>query len=895
MRPRLIERLNAGQDHKMTLISAPVGFGKTTLVSEWVEDLRQNTNNNHQNNKIAWLSLEENDNEIIRFLTYSIAALQTIETNVAKGLLNSLQSPQPPPTEVILTALINEITKIPDKIVFVLDDYHNIESSPIDEALTFWLNHMPPQMRLVIVSRDDPQLPIARLRARNQLTELRAVDLRFTLSEAAEFLHQSISSDLSSEDIAALEARTEGWIAGLQLAAISMQGHNDIANLIKSFTGSHRFVLDYLIEEVLEQQSESVQTFLLQTSILDRMNGSLCDALTGQDDSQEMLETLERTNLFLVSLDQVRYWYRYHRLFADLLRRRLSQTQSSQISLLYRRASEWNEQNGFSGEAIEYALRAEDFERAAGMIEENFDSMYRLGEHIQLRQWLTELPDEFIISKPQICLLQAWNLFTSGQQQAAEESLQVVENLLNHGSDRELGSSTEQGFLNSTERIRLQGRAEAMHTFLASYRGDVPGTIQYAQQALNHLPEQDLIWRSTAAIALGDAYSIKGDMAAAYQTRLETLKNSKASGDNYLFLLANLKLATTLRAQGQLKQVIEICQRRYKLVKESGQSKTVAAGWLLAIWGEALAEMNSLDEAIRKAKKGAELAEHGRDVVIIGWSYLYLIRVLFSRGDLDEAEKIIQKMQNITRDYHLPPWITNPVTAWQARVWLAQDKPDAASQWLAEREMDVKVELLQLREAEYLTAARILISQGSPVGDSVPLHRLLEAAEAGENTSRVIEILILQALDAQTRGNTEQALATLERALVLAEPDGYVRIFVDEGQLMACLLYEALSHQIVPGYIQQLLAAFPTVEPKQEASYKDLDPGSQLIEPLSEREIEVLQLIAGGFTNQEIANKLYLSLNTVKVHTRNIYGKLCVNNRTSAVTKAQALGIISIT
>lgn len=896
-RPRLIERLDAGLRRKLTLVSAPAGFGKTTLVSEWVDHLRLDAAKESQiANRIAWLSLDESDNDPTRFLAYSIAALQTIEANIGKGALSALQSPQPPPTETILTALINEIAAIPDRIILALDDYHLIEAQPIHDALTFLLEHLPPQMHLVIATRDDPHLPLARLRARGQLTELRATDLRFTSSEAAEFLNQVMGLDLSADDIAALETRTEGWIAGLQLAAISLQGHKDATSLIESFTGSHRFVLDYLIEEVLEQQSESVQTFLLQTAVLDRLTGSLCDALTGQDNGRATLEMLEHANLFIIPLDEERRWYRYHHLFSDLLRQRLRQTQLEQATTLHHRASEWYEQNGFADEAIEHALRAEDFERAAHLIEEHVDAIWQRGEHTKLRRWLAGLPVELVFSKPHLCILHAWDLFTSGQQDAAERSLQTAEQALDPGADRAPETSPiERDQPPGSDRMKIQGRAAAIRAFLASYRGDVPGIIQYARQALEYLPEQDLTWRSTATIALGDAYSFNGDTVAAYRARLEAWEASKAAGNIYMILIASLKFAVTLRQQGQLQRVLEICQQQLQLANESGVSQTVVVGWLLAIWGEVLAELNDLDGAIHRAKNGAELTERGKDVMVIGWSNLCLMRVLFSRGDIAGADKIIQKMENIARESDMPPWITNLMAAWQARILLAQDKLDAASQWMQERGLDADGESTYLHEVEYIVLARILIAQGRLDEAARLLQRLLEATETGGRTCRAIEILMLQALAFQAGGDTARAMTTLERALILAEPVGFIRIFVDEGPPMARLLYEAATRGIAPDYARRLLAIFPVAEPEQTGPSKTQAPKPELIEPLSERELEVLELIAEGLTNPEIASRLFLSLNTVKVHTRNIYGKLGVHSRTQAVARARALGILAST
>jgi len=400
-RPRLIEQLNKGLHRKLTLISAPAGFGKTTVVSDWIRQSEI---------PVAWLSLDDGDNDPVQFLTYFIATLEQIDNTIGQTGQGMLQSPQPPPPEALITALINEIAAVPSQFVLVLDDYHLIEAQAIHDALTFLLEHLPPRMHLIIAAREDPPLSLARLRARGQLTELRATDLRFTSAEAAEFLIQVMDLNLSAEDIAALETRTEGWIAGLQLAAISMQGRADTASLVQSFTGSHRHVLDYLVEEVLEQQSESVQAFLLHTSILDRLTGTLCDAVTGQDNGRATLEILDRANLFIVPLDDERRWYRYHHLFGDLLRQRLRQTQSEQVPTLHNKASEWYEQKGFVDEAIDHALRGECFERAVHLIEAHVDTIWQRGEHAKLRRWLDRLPAEVSSSKPQLCIFRAYYL-----------------------------------------------------------------------------------------------------------------------------------------------------------------------------------------------------------------------------------------------------------------------------------------------------------------------------------------------------------------------------------------------------------------------------------------------------------------------------------------------------
>jgi LuxR family maltose regulon positive regulatory protein len=844
--------------------------------------------------------------------------LRTLGPDIARGALSALQSPQPPPAEAIVTSLINEVSPLPDRVVLVLDDYHLIGAQSVHDALEFLLRHLPPVMHLVIASREDPPLPLARLRARDQLIELRATDLRFTSSEAADFLNRVMGLGLSAEDVAALEARTEGWIAGLQLAAISMQGRKDTATLIESFTGSHRFVLDYLVEEVLEQQSESIQTFLLQTTVLNRLTGSLCDAVLGRDadqqwsewdpdtaaphlpspsaSSQQILEHLDRSNLFVVPLDEERRWYRYHHLFADLLRQRLLQTQPERLPGLHRRASVWYEQSGFVDEAIEHALRAEDYERAAALVEGHAETLWGRGEQIRLLGWLEALPAEQVFSRPQLCIFHAWGLFASGQQSAAERTLQAAERALDPTTGRETETApAKRVHMPVSDMTKIQGRAATVRAFMASFRGDVSEIIQYSRQALERLPEQDLVWRSSAAIALGDAYSFNGELGAAGRARLEALAASKATGNWYMTLIASMKLAVTLRQQGQLQRVIEVCQQQWQLAKESGLSQTAVVGWLLAVWGEVLAELNDLERAIDRAERGTELTEHSGDVAMIGWSYVCLVRALFSRGDMASAEEIIQRMETIARETHVPPWITSLMSAWQARIWLAQDKLDAASQWAQERGLGADRDPALVHEIEYIALARLLIAQGRQDEASKLLRRLLDATESGGRISRAIEILNLQALSAQAGDDTAKAMISLERALSLAEPGGFVRIFVDEGAPMARLLYDALKRGIAAEYTRRLLAAFPVAEAEAAASPIGTTANDELVEPLSERELEVLQLIADGLTNREIATRLFLSVNTVKAHTRNVYGKLGVHSRTQAVARAQALGILAST
>ena len=921
LRPRLLERLDAGLEKKLTLLSAPAGFGKTTLVSEWIwskqygghaaagdradhETLSSLAPYSHRRQvglptpHFAWLSLDESDNDPTRFLTYLIAALQaalqSIEPEIGKGALAALATPQPPPVEAVLTALINDIAArsaahaSSARIVLVLDDYHLIqdtrpESAAVHDALTFLLEHLPPPpssggLHLVITTREDPPLPLARLRARGQLTELRGADLRFTRSEAAEFLNQRMGLELGEHDVAALEARTEGWIAGLQLAALSLQGRENADGLIQSFTGSHRFVLDYLIEEVLAQQPESVQAFLLQTAVLDRLTGPLCEALTGQEESRQTLERLERANLFIVPLDDERRWYRYHRLFSDLLVQRLRQAQPEQVAALHSRASRWYERNGYLDEAIEHAMRAEQYERAAALIDQDADAIWMRAEHAKLGRWLNALPREVLGSKPHLCIYAAWMLFALGQRDPAKECLLSAEQAL--------------GLPGPTD-TKLRGRLAAIRALMVSWWGDAPAIIGHARHALKDLPVRDP-WRGPAAIALGDAYELQDELEAAYQARMEAAEACKAAGDSVFHLIAGFKVASTLQALGRLQESVEICQQQIEFAGEHGLAQSSLAGSLWAQWSAVLAEWNDLDGALERARKGVALTENG-DLALRGFAKLCLVSAFSARGELSAAGEILEELETLAREHDLPLYTTHPAAIWRVILWLMQGDVAAAARWAAERGLDAEAEPPLKPEDEYALLARILYAQERLDPAARLLQHLLEAAEAGERLSSLIGVLALQAQVFQAQGKPAQAMAALERALALAEPAGFVRIFVGEGPPMARLLYDALGRGILPDYVGKLLAAFPDLEaqpvgkpqiPKSEISK------SQILEPMSERETEVLQLIAEGLTNPEIGDRLYISLNTVKVHTRNIYGKLDAHSRTQAVARARTLGIL---
>jgi len=901
-RPDLLKHLSDGLDRKLTLLSAPAGFGKTTLVSHWVEHLQGNNEIDCQPIKVAWLSLDQDDNDPVRFLTYFIAALNKIKdigTELGKGALSMLQSPQPPSTNAVLISLINELAAIPDKVIFVLDDYHLIEAKPIDQALIFLLENLPPQLHLVIATRQDPNLSLGRLRARNQLTELRAADLRFTSAEAADFLNQMMGLNLSSEDIAELETRTEGWIAGLQLAAISMQGRQDHADYIKSFTGSNRLVLDFLIEEVLGQQSESTQNFLLQTAILDRMTGSLCDVLTGQENSQATLELLDHANLFIVPLDEERRWYRYHHLFADLLRQKMHQTQAEQLKELHDKASEWYKQNGLIDQAIEHALKSKDFDQAAYLIQSQIDVLWQRGEHGKLRRWVQALPEDLLLTEPQLGIIHAYYLHTIGEYTSAEQLLQRIEWILDpHGNGDEVIPSLECKHLLEIDRLKLTGRLSLIRALIYSFDGNIKGIIKQADRALEYLPEQDLTWRNLSGFALGDAHSYLGDTAASYDARFATLRACEAEGNIFYILLAALKLATTLREQGELYRTRDLCNDQVRLAEKYNLAEINIVGCIKTILGEVLAEFNDLERAIQHARQGVKIAEGGQNLVFLSMSYLYLMRVLFSKKDLAGAEEVFDKVLRLERKMTIPIWLSSQMASWQVKFWLLQDDLEAISNWADKREILIyddhhaHEEIDHLSMIDHIVYARILIAQDRMEETIQLLRYLYQTAEGSGRISRSIEIRMLQALAYQSTGQIEQAMESFEHVLNLAEPKGFIRIFVDDGPPIANLLYEALKREIAPEYIRRLLAAFPVTEPEETNLTKPQVDQSKLIEPLSDREIEVLQFIAKGLTNQEISNKLFLSMHTVKTHTRNIYSKLGAHHRAEAVAKARGFGIL---
>ena len=883
-RPHLVERLMSGFKRRLTLLSAPAGFGKTTLLSECFSTNKM---------AVGWISLDEGDNDPALFWAYFIASLQTVRPDIGKTARQMLQSPQPPPVRTILTALINEIIDAGDSpdhpFIVVLDDYHVVEEQSIHQDLAFLIDHLPSQLHLVIATRSDPPLPLARLRAGGQLSEFRADDLRFTPGEAAVFLNEVMGLSLSHDDIAALDARTEGWIASLQMAALSMQGRKDVASFIAAFSGSHRYILDYLTEEVLNRQSASVQSFLLETSILEQLTGALCDAVTGREDGREMLVQLEAANLFLVPLDYERKWYRYHHLFAGLLRQRLYQMQAGRVQIVHLRASEWYEEQGLAAAAIDHALSAGELVRAAYLIEQNAETTLMRSEITTLLRWVDALPDDIVRARPHLCAFHAGALLWGGR------PLEAVESRLREAAEGDTGGS-------------VSGEVAVFRALIAAAQGNITLSTELSYRALELLSEESLLLRSIVSCSLGLVNILRGDVVAATRIFHEVSMIGQQTDNLMLTMLALNRLAQLRVLQGKLHEARQLYEQALEFaVDEQGRLLPISSLALIGIGGLER-EWNDFEAATRHLTEGIELAKRWQEVGAI-FGYVALALIEQAQGNADGAGAQIQRAKQLAISFDATDIDDIVVDAYQARLLIAQGDLEAAVRWVEERGLDNKISIDEsdeygstswsyyLRELEYVVLARLRIAQGRPDDALELLGPLQQSAEEMGRTGDVIEISVLQALALQARGDVEQAITLLKRALVLAEEEGYIRIFVDEGEPMERLLEMAASRGIAPKYVNKLRDAFSLEHARQrleprDASIESASASSALIESFTERELEVLRLVEAGLSNQEIADKLFLAVGTVKKHVYNIYGKLNVEKRTQAVARARELGLL---
>ena len=888
-RTRLSERLDRGIASKLMLVSAPAGFGKTTLLTEW---LAAGPAAPAGERLVAWLSLDRGDNDPASFWTYVIAALRTVASGVGESALALLQAPRSPPIETVLTALLNDLGATAGDIVLVLDDYHIIDARDVQDGMAFLLDHLPAGLHVVIAGRADPALPLARLRARGELAEIRAAELRFTPDEAAAYLGEMMGLQLTAREVAALEGRTEGWIAALQLAALSMQGRDDVAGFIAGFAGDDRYVVDYLGEEVLQRQSERVQAFLLQTSILGRLSGLLCDAVTGQSGSKAMLEALDRENLFLVPLDDRRRWYRYHQLFADVLHARLLDEQPGNVPELHRRASVWYEQSGEPAEAISHALAARDFDRAADLVELAIPAMRRSRQEATVRGWLELLPDEVVRVRPVLSVHFAGELLARGELEGVEARLRDAERWLDTTAGLCQGPqapATEMVVVDDDEFRRLPAGIEVYRAALAMARGDVPGTVRHARRTLELSPADEHLGRASAAGFLGLASWASGDLEAGYSAYAECMAGLRRAGYIADTFGCAIALADIRRTQGRLGEAMHTYEQALQRASQPGGPVLRGTADMYVGMSEVHRERDDLAAATQQLLRSQELGEHtGLPQNRYRWR-VAMARIRQAEGDLAGALDLLDEAERVYVGDFFPN--VRPVPALQARVRAAQGEWGEALGWAREQGLSVEDDLSYLREFEHITLARVLLARYAAERAEASMHeatrlleRLLRAAEEGARTGSVLEILVLQALARQARGDIPAALAALQGALTVAEPEGYVRIFVDEGPPMASLLRAAAKQGIAPSYVRRLLAAVSNTE--------DSTPVSQgLIEPLSERELDVLRLLGTDLDGPEIARELIVSLNTVRTHTKNIYTKLAVTNRRAAVRRAAELGL----
>jgi LuxR family transcriptional regulator, maltose regulon positive regulatory protein len=887
-RRRLVEALGEGLARGRVLVCAPAGSGKTALLADWAR---------HGGRPVAWLSLDAGDNDPTRFWRHLVAAVGRARPGASGLAAPLLGTPASPSPEGLVTALINELADQPsdDEAVLVLDDYHLIDSQPVHGSVLFLVEHLPPGLRMVLSSRADPPLPLARLRARGQLAELRAADLRFTADEAAALLREAIGTDLPGQAVAALTARTEGWAAGLQLAGLSLRGQQDKAGFVAAFSGSHRYVLDYLTDEVLERQDEQVRGFLLETSVLERLTGELCEAVTGRADSQAMLEQVERAGLFLVPLDEVRGWWRYHHLFADLLRARLPQQQPGRVMELHRAAAGWHEEHGLADDALRHAAAAGETAWAARLIERYFDATYLQGQRATIQRWLATLPAELVSSRPRLGLAQMWMVLLSGHIEAAGTALKAAK--------RASADAAEEPFEPSVGRAasllaNVPAATAVCQAWGAYLRGDADATATLASQGRSKLGGDDKLLNSVSQLELALADWLRGRLDDAERLLSSAIGQWRPIGQPILTAARYQELAQVQRAQGRLDAALATYQEALEITTPAGRRALPAAGAAHVGLAEVAYQRNELDAALQHLTDGIPLCRQFAYSPPLATGLTTLAWVRQAGGDAAGALDAMGEAERAAPG----PGVTvllNPVPVQRARLLLAQGDIAAAARWAQERGLGAGDEPGYPREQEYLVLARVLLAQDRPGPALALLDRMLAAAAGQGRAGSVIEIGALRALALAACDDDVGALGVLTEALTLGCRQGYVRVFADEGAPMRALLAElpaggpgqpSAAGGIDPGYLAALVRACgqPDTAP----------PGSRavgaagLIEPLTGRELEVLRLLAAGRSNQRIARDLVVALDTVKKHVTHVLGKLGAENRTEAVARARQLGLI---
>lgn len=892
-RPRLLSHLANALAGKLILVAAPAGFGKTTVLTQWLAA---------RDVDAAWVSLDERDNDPTRFWAYAIAAIQTLHPEVGTRALSMLQAPQPPPMETILTELLNDLISLQEDIVLVLDDYHVIQHSNIHRSIVFTVDNLPPPAHVAVVSRTEPPFPLPLWRARRQLVELDVDDLRFTPEEVTDFLNRVMALGLSPDQVAELETATEGWIAGLQLAALSMEGEDNLAGFIRSFSGSHRYVFDYLAQEILEQQPEMMQRFLTQTSILERLSAPLCDATIESEDlepggAQAVLEHLDTTKLFIVPLDDERRWYRYHNLFAEFLRARLTRnSESARIATLHRRAAEWHEAQGLVDAALHHYLAAEDFEVAADLLIRHEEAFFAHSTLQTLSRWIEALPADVVSQHPRLMMIYAWATLAIGRLEKTERTLNRIEETVGATTDDLLHDPEA---LPPAQRLPLLEVA-IVRTSTGMQFFDVGKVRHIAKRLLPYLRREDVPClhnttselRPVLLLNLGLTYEFSGDVSAAVPVFAEALETGLAAGNMHIVPLALGHLGQLQVTQGRLRQAEETYRDGLRRAQEMSPVPSPLAGNVYAGLGQLAYEWNKLEKAEDYLKRAIALGKPWNSWESLVPGILGLMHIHRVHHRWEAAFAALDELEAICQQAHMEMLLPTVELA-RTRLLAEQGELDAAAERAVAPKGAAETAPGPMEERQALVRAHALLALEQYREAHQLVEQLLPAMEAGERWGRVLEALVLRALALAGEGHRQRALSTLERALEMGESEGYVRLYLDEGAPMQQLLRSSQREGGPSPYAARLLAAFERepVPPTDEGPSR-AEPSQSLIEPLTKRELEVLDELALALSNPEIAERLVISLNTVKSHTKSIYAKLEVHNRTEAVLRAQELGLL---
>lgn len=868
-RSRLIERIDRGARGKLVLLSAPPGFGKTSLLAEWCAGIPASN--------LAWLSLDQADNHAVSFWKYVFGALSPARPGVSTcGAIELLEAPQPAPIESVLSLVINEIAADPADLWLVLDDFHVIEAEGVETGMAFLLDHLPPQLHVVLASRVDPPVPLARMRARGELTEIRAADLRLTTDEAETFLNEVMGLDLNHDDVQRLEDRTEGWAGALQLAALSLEGRDGASEFIRAFSGDDRYIVDYLVEEVLRRQPPAVREFLLKTSILERLSAPLCDAVTQAADGRRMLDALERGNLFVVPLDDRRRWFRYHQLFADVLQAQLSEQFEDEVATLHARASDWYAANREPDRAIRHALAAKDFERAAAVIEREAESVQRHHHPDRLIAWLKPIPDSLLRKMPVLSTYYGHALQGIGDMEGSASRIADAERILVESPGEALVYD-EHSFAMLPALIAV-GRG-----YLSMAARDAATTATHATTALALLAPDEHHWRGTAVALCGLAHWIEGDLAAAQQFHSEAVACFIRSGDTGLAITSSYHTAELLKARGLLESAKRRLEDTLDYVNAKGGASRGAANLLLGL-SELCCEWNDLPGAAAHLESADRLGVFPPRTPFR--RLLAEARLRQCEGDLERAVALLNEAEPLYIRGAVPDY--RPLAAWRARLWAEQGRLAEALDWARLRAISADDELTYATEYEHITLARILLAQATPSSIASAEHlleRLAAAAEGGHRDGTGFEIGVLLARARLAAGDSGGALSRLEPVLRGAQPEGYARLFLDEGPALLGLIRLAADRGITPDYCELLL---------RQASGRPvpMPVRPRTADALSERELDVLRLLASELSGPEMAAELVVSLNTLRTHTKNVYSKLGVNSRRAALRRAAELGLL---